>query len=809
MADEHAEKLVLQAQDFQARQADIESRLQSITQSSVSDDAVKEFEGRMLQVRRLDIATGYLETLQEVHRLCEHARATLKTNPKECLADHQQLRSLLQLIKDAQAAAEGAAPHLLDFVEHESDSLYTDIKADLESTLQKTLDTVGWPKKELKLYGDLVSRLTNQIEHLLELQEPDLIQISSQRGLNADPVVLLPLEVMVRPLSIRFRYHFYGDRPTNRLDKPEYFLNHILDILDQQSSIVTSLLQPILDEHIHRTEKLEYLLPDAASAFITALLPMVTAKCLSILTQISSQPQLLSHFIDELMKFDNVLRESWTYSPSGGPFSEWKGLTWTILTKHAFFDTWLTAEKEFAISRYKSIRDAPDSNQIDFDALEAGKTKPTKGAIRINDLLETITDRYRGLSSFSQKIKFLINIQLDIFDDYHSHLHGAFQAYLATSHTAGRLIQGGTEADAFGLKGLESLCKIYGSAEYLERKMGDWSDDIFFLELWDELRDRARRNTQGNGSIGSNLKVDDVAAKTSASIKQDGMSTSAEDNDPDSGGALFDETSSSFRRLRERSEAEIIRVLDINIRNATKTYTGRGAWSTVSTSTSEPDLDISSLSPSATLDTLLNTLTSHLTFLSRVLAFAPRKRIAKAACNTVQRDIYDNLIMRHSFSLGGAAQLRRDLSSIEACVDAAVELSGEGRRCLSRLRDASLLLNLVGGDEGSSTGIDASTDDSEGWGFDDDADTGTGLENQDQTQPDISKPTEGKDSGIPSLSDSITSDVEKTHTLWDVERQLFLSNESARRILSELGIDSLSETEARNVLKKRVELSGA
>lgn len=40
----------------------------------------------------------------------------------------------------------------------------------------------------------------------------------SQRG-PPEPLVLLPLEVMVKPLELRFRYHFEGDRPTNRPDK--------------------------------------------------------------------------------------------------------------------------------------------------------------------------------------------------------------------------------------------------------------------------------------------------------------------------------------------------------------------------------------------------------------------------------------------------------------------------------------------------------------------------------------------------------------------------------------------------------------
>jgi hypothetical protein len=36
---------------------------------------------------------------------------------------------------------------------------------------------------------------------------------------RVEQVVLLPLEVMIKPLELRFRYHFDGDKPTNRLDK--------------------------------------------------------------------------------------------------------------------------------------------------------------------------------------------------------------------------------------------------------------------------------------------------------------------------------------------------------------------------------------------------------------------------------------------------------------------------------------------------------------------------------------------------------------------------------------------------------------
>lgn len=45
-----------------------------------------------------------------------------------------------------------------------------------------------------------------------------VLGFSSGLQLQETPI-LSPLEEMVHPLNLRFKYHFSGDRPTNRLDK--------------------------------------------------------------------------------------------------------------------------------------------------------------------------------------------------------------------------------------------------------------------------------------------------------------------------------------------------------------------------------------------------------------------------------------------------------------------------------------------------------------------------------------------------------------------------------------------------------------
>ena len=45
--------------------------------------------------------------------------------------------------------------------------------------------------------------------------------------------------------------------------------------------------------------------------------------------------------------------------------------------------------------------DAPESREIDYDSVDPGTTKPIKAAIRVNDLLETVTGELRLESSLS------------------------------------------------------------------------------------------------------------------------------------------------------------------------------------------------------------------------------------------------------------------------------------------------------------------------------------------------------------------------------------------------------------------------
>ena len=453
---------------------------------------------------------------------------------------------------------------------------------------------------------------------------------------------------------------------------------------------------------------------------------MLRRKIFALMPQISKQSQLLSHLIHELMSFDVSLRDEWNYN-GGNAINGWEGLTWEVLVKKDWFGRWLEVEKNFALSRYQNIIDAPESGEIDYDSVDPGATKPTYATIRVNDLLETITDRYRPLTSFSQKLRFLIDIQITIFDRFHSRFHDSLEAYLARTSSIARTVQGVSREAQTELQGL-------GGLEYLEKKMRVWSDDVFFLDLWDELQDRARRNSGKN--LAGHLSVEDVAERTSSTVG------SEEDT-----GALFDETAGAYRRLRIRAEVVIQDMLVHSLRESLRPYVPINTWSSLSTETS------SSLSLTAELDATVQQINEYLSFLSRVLAQAPLRRIVRQVALAMQAILWDHVLMRYTFSASGIAQFQRDVEIIWETMDRWLG-AGQAEKGMRRLREGLVLLGLP-------------------------------VRNEEAEE------NAGGEVGL---------------GLWEVEKRVFRNNESGREVLDELGLEVLSESEARHVLERRIEL---
>jgi hypothetical protein len=206
-----------------------------------------------------------------------------------------------------------------------------------------------WPTPKATVPSALREEWETAMVKLLDLQLPELEGMSYASGPGDKvklPPVLFPMEVLVQPLEMRFRYHFDGDRPTNRIDRPEYFLSQITTLLNDYSGFVGDHVQSVLLRHFRGTDlALNPVYIDAMSAFITALLPMLRAKIGSLLPKVAGQPQLLSHLMHEIMSFDTTIRDAWGYDGGYG-VDGWKGLSWEFLVQGDWFGRWLQVEKD-------------------------------------------------------------------------------------------------------------------------------------------------------------------------------------------------------------------------------------------------------------------------------------------------------------------------------------------------------------------------------------------------------------------------------------------------------------------------------
>lgn len=85
-----------------------------------------------------------------------------------------RLENIVVALKDAQPAAEDAAPHLVDHVDGMARNIWSEMKAAFTSEFEDTLNRMGWPSKNAVLDGLNEHEWTASVAKLLDLQDPSV-----------------------------------------------------------------------------------------------------------------------------------------------------------------------------------------------------------------------------------------------------------------------------------------------------------------------------------------------------------------------------------------------------------------------------------------------------------------------------------------------------------------------------------------------------------------------------------------------------------------------------------------------------------
>ncbi|KAH7157120.1 TIP-1 family-domain-containing protein [Dactylonectria macrodidyma] len=714
-ADDRQGSLAARINEFEKLQESIIARQQVSALTDGPDQAIARLREPMKKLETVELAQKYLSLLQDVEKNRSEARSHLPQNPKAALEPYTKLRQLSTKLVNL-PGQEGL--HLVSYVEKVTDSLWDEMKKMMSAELEAVLNQRKWPRVDPE--SEMDDEWINCFEKLLDLQVPEVLYSPSV-------VPLLPIDVMVSIFVSEFRYHFLSDKPSS---SAEAFGNHCLPWflahIEKWESFFRDNIGHLLAAKFYDTpaaNNMAYV--DPVCALITSMLPVLQEKALAVAQEAIQSPPFLSRFMTQLMSFDDKVRLKFNYD-GGDAENGWSGLTTYVLDQH--FDTWFKAEKEFALERLQTIMESQEARSIDYDYAEKGKMKPTHAAVQITHLLRSITGQYARVRNFKYKIRFLIDIQLAILDSFHDRLRGSLEAYQSLTSTLGRTLHGVTKEDLAALEGtgaFETLVKVIGSADHVVNTLRDWSNEEVFVSLWDELQTRSsHRHSQG---ITSTMSYDDVKNRTSSSAGQE--------NDD---GALFDETVAAYSQRRKAGLDLLVSALVESQSKAFRAYTTRVQWTTVGDTAVLDDLTIT-----PELDEPLRILRRNFDFLLKALSTATFRRVWRDALSKLQDLLWNDVLLRQSFTSYGAAQFLRDSTAVGAVIERYIK---GGSSALDSLHEGLRLLSL---------------------------------------------PAETSEEG--------------GLTLKEASDRVFTNNDEARKVLEQLGLEAVSPPLARKILLRRVE----
>nr|XP_009858853.2 RAD50-interacting protein 1-like [Ciona intestinalis] len=286
---------------------------------------------------------------------------------------------------------------------------------------------------------DPAIHLTEVIKNLLVLNLPPELGRSSEASTShaeKQEDLLLPFQLLLRPLKRRFIFHFTGTKPTNVIHKPEWYLTQILNWLENHAGFLEHTIQPILDDNglAHR---------DAVVMFAQGLLQLVWAKLSVDIEEIIYTDELYSHVVDEVLLFDRELRA--VHDIPTAVLNTSSPLT--VLTQTHCIQKWLNIERTCAAERLDTLLASDEAWTSKFSEIteDIDEQRTPQCAETFVIMLQTMTDRHL--------LPFILQARISSTDS---------TVFDATIHLFGRICTEGVESHTqLLLNEFREKCKPY------------------------------------------------------------------------------------------------------------------------------------------------------------------------------------------------------------------------------------------------------------------------------------------------------------------------------------------------------------
>ncbi|XP_044132702.1 RAD50-interacting protein 1 [Bufo gargarizans] len=560
------------------------------------------------QIYEVERHLSYLKWISHIEELSDNIQQHLMTNNVAEAAS-----ALVSMTEQAIKLQGSSCIHLLKFITSTVQFWHKILKDKLTSDFEEVLSQLHWPfigphqplppvsSSSSASVTEIYASLETLFTQLLKLQISDELiskpkQMPEKYSLPSSPPIILPIQIMLSPLQKRFRYHFTGNRQTNVLSKPEWYLTQVLMWIGNHTKFLNEKIQPILKSAGSNV--------NAKMEFTRGLVMLVLEKLSVDISCLLYDDVLFCHLVDEVLLFQRELHTAHGYLGSLPNCMH-------ILSEDTFFQRWLTVERKLALEKMDSMlsSEAAWSSQYK-DISDVDEMKFPDCAETFMTLLLVITDRYKNLPTAEKKLKFL-ELQKDLVDDFRIRLTQVMKE------------------ESRALLGFK-YCAILNAGNYIATVLGDWADNIFFLQLQQAALEFC---TDINSS--SKLQLGQLAS----------MEIS-----------VFDDMINLLERLKNDMLSRLVEHVFREVKEGAKMYK-KERWLSLP---SQSEQAVMSLSSSAC--PMLLTLRDRLLQLEQQLCHTLFKSVWQMLAEKLDLFIYQDVILANHFNEGGAAQLQFDMS---------------------------------------------------------------------------------------------------------------------------------------------------
>lgn len=508
----------------------------------------------------------------------------------------------------------------------------------LTKTLTELLDLIHWlsPKESVSIPSSTLKQISSSFAQLIDLQAVNPPEY---------PACWHGLEILLRPFTTRFRFHFNQSSETNKISRPEWALQFVETFLHDNMPV----LELVIGNSFQKHNKI------GVMEILTASLVPVREKLSKMVQIINSNIEkstddeaalerngrLLSHLIFETTSFDQRLRKAYKYNPyivdlRKSPTKKWLGLTGDILLDNgeesSAVNNWLNLELRLAKQRFdKEIIGALNAFEIDFEFNASSShpsdvLRPSYSAYALVKLFDNLTSHFKTLSIVKYQLKYVSNIQLTFIDKYLEALQGQFKIFneSLSLKLISNFIPGSVKTDAGssvqstisnGVKGLEILTGLYCLLKFVIESMQEWSEELLFIQLWNHYRN---------------------------------VSTKKETND-----SIFASAILLYSNLLDKVANKYEDFFKREIRGALKEYVNTCTW-TIDDKTPRTQ-------PSPQLLTLSTLIPAYMSYLQRTLPEIDYYLVASRVCDSYSTVIHEYVITNNQFNKVGLEQLELDI----------------------------------------------------------------------------------------------------------------------------------------------------